>query len=132
MAKSDKQGPFDREDFKEMHRLARKKRQIEMIRVLENNGYMVRPLKKAVEKENQQMINILESRGFKVLAADKIELKSDEGTVAEVNTDTGELTGVEGEKVEQEIQKEKTASPESQEKGTEESPKEEQGPAVPS
>jgi len=109
MPKSNNQGPFTPEEYQEMHRRARKKRLIEMITLLENNGYTVRALQKAMDKEDQQMINILEARGYTVTKKEEItELEGidneQEAKEEEAQTPAGKKESSEGKTEEEQTQ----------------------------
>ena len=93
---SENQGPMTPEEVKAIYQKSRRKRFGDMILVLENNGFKVLALQKAMGKENMQMIAILKARGFTVIAPNS----------------TDELEGVET----AEEAKEKTEEPEQDKK----------------
>ena len=85
---SENQGPLTPEEIKAIYQKSRRKRFGDMILVLENNGFKVLALQKAMDKENMQMIAILKARGFTVIAPNN----SDELEGVETNEETEEKT----------------------------------------
>ena len=65
---SENQGPISPEEIKAIYQKSRRKHFGDMILVLENNGFKVLALQKAMDKENMQMIAILKTRGFEIIA----------------------------------------------------------------
>lgn len=69
---SENQGPITPEEIDDIYQKSRRKRFGDMILVLENNGFKVLALQKAMDKENMQMIAILKARGYEVIAPNDI------------------------------------------------------------
>lgn len=79
---SNNQGQFTQAEYEEMMREGRRKRYIDIIMILEHNGFKVIARQEATDNENTQMIAILKSRGFLVInkknpsESDKIEMNT--------------------------------------------------------
>ena len=72
---SENQGNFTQKELNAMHKQAERRRDTDLIMILEHRGYRVLAQPLAMDKENVQMIAILEARKFKVINKDEITEK---------------------------------------------------------
>ena len=63
---SENQGPISLEEAEAIYQSSRRKRFGDMILILENNGFKVSAVPKAIEQESMQMIAILQARGYDI------------------------------------------------------------------
>jgi len=93
---NENQGPFTKNEYEDMLRESRRKRYIDIIMILESNGFKVTARQEATDQENTQMVAILKARDFLVIDKknisenDKMEMKTMLTTLAGKGDDSEE------------------------------------------
>jgi len=93
---NENQGPFTKNEYEDMLRESRRKRYIDIIMILESNGFKVTARQEAMDQENTQMVAILKARDFLVIDKknisenDKMEMKTMLTTLAGKGDDSEE------------------------------------------
>jgi len=93
---NENQGPFTKNEYEDMLRESRRKSYIDIIMILESNGFKVTARQEATDQENTQMVAILKARDFLVIDKknisenDKMEMKTMLTTLAGKGDDSEE------------------------------------------
>jgi len=114
---SENQGPFTQAEYEEMLRDGRRKRYIDIIMILESNGFKVVARQEAVDQENTQMVAILKARDFLVI--DKKNISENDKMEMETLLSTLSNKGDDSEETKEELEV-KTKTEEKSSKGIEE------------